>query len=213
MKHATLVARVDTRPFDEIYEECKEMETRTLMAALETGLDLRDRAAEIILARSDRIPLTYAIGISPKPGIDFQYFADTVQKYLEKPCFSGEITYSFEQRGKDDSERGKGFHVHIVAEMKQRSKTEVLRDSKTMWAPLADANCIDVEMLKTGTDKAQAISYLTNYTSKNGHKELTREQDEKWRKTMNLLPIYTGGPIKYIGPQNPSDSPRLLEFK
>lgn len=205
MKHATAVARVDKRPFEEIYDECIELESRILMAALETGLDLRERAAEIISARA--IPLTYAIGISPRPEIDFQSFADNVQKYLEKPCFNGEVTYSFEQRGKDDSELGKGFHVHIVAEMKQRSKGEVLRDSKLMWAPFADLNCIKVDTLKSGTDKTQALSYITNYTSKDGHKILTQDTDTKWRNSLELLPFYTGGPIKYIGPQRSSGSP------
>jgi len=208
MKHATMVARVDKRPFEEIYEECVEMESRILIAALERGLDLRERCAEIINARA--IPLTYAIGISPKIGIDFQSFADNVQKYLEKPCFNGEITYSFEQRGKDDSEIGRGFHVHIVAEMKQRSKGEVLRDSKLMWAPFADLNCIKVEMLKQAINKTQALSYITDYTSKDGHKILTQDTDTKWREQMGLSPFYTGGPVKYIGPQRSSGSPPFL---
>lgn len=208
MKHASLIARVDKRPFEEIYDECIELETRTLMAALETGLNLRERAAEIIQARS--IPLTYAICISPKEGIDFQFFADTLQKYLEKPCFNGEITYSYEQRGKTEEETGRGIHVHIVAEMKQRSKGEVLRDSKNIWAPICDASFIKVDMLKSASDKTQAISYLTNYTSKDGHKELTQIQDTKWRQMMGLLPFYTGGPTKYIGPQRSSGSPPLL---
>lgn len=137
---------------------------------------------------------SYFITIRPNTDkclfIDFKY---KVESFMERACFL-DYTYSFEQKGTSEEELGLGFHVHIITSARQRSKSEMLRDTLSSWndwikkEKIAE-NCIDVCVTKN----AQSLisNYLIEYKSDDGHKEPTKQWDNLWRQRNNLLELYT----------------------
>lgn len=119
-------------------------------------------------------------------------FINKVESFMKRKCF---ISYSlsYEQKGTCIEDLGKGFHVHIVADMKQNSKGQVLRDCLSSWNDwiekgLITKNNIDVRTTKN-PDKI-VDDYLIEYKSDDGHKEVTKDMDSLWRSTNNIESIY-----------------------
>lgn len=135
----------------------------------------------------------YMITIRPVSDVvDFNVFKDKIETLVHRACFL-DYVYSFEQKGTSPTELGTGFHVHIVAAMKQRSKAEVLRDVVSTFNPWIAkgwiaSNCIDVRITKNPTEVVQ--NYLIDYKSDDGHKETTKTYDDLWRSEKNLKNIY-----------------------
>lgn len=75
--------------------------------------------------------------------------------------------------------------------MKQRSKTEVLRDTVSTFKCCTSANCIQVDILKTKNDLENTVKYLTEYTSDDNHKIVTQPHDAAWREMWGLQHTYT----------------------
>jgi len=125
--------------------------------------------------------------------VDFNTFYEKVRKYTERK-FMEEFTLSFEQKGIEDKDLGKGFHCHIVANTTHRSKGECLRDTISTFNSIAAANCINVQTTRNPKEIIQ--KYLTNYESDDGHKEPTQEADAKWRTQEQLDPLYTVVPVR-----------------
>lgn len=131
----------------------------------------------------------YFITIRPdETKCDFQTFYKTVKKFIKRKCIL-EFTLSFEQKGIEDEDLGKGFHCHIVASTRHRSKGECLRDSLSSFSGIAAQNCIDVKPTLNPSDIID--KYLTQYDADDGHKILTKDADYKWRLKYGLKPLYT----------------------
>lgn len=149
--------------------------------ALISGGDLGKRQAYMITIRPDDTKCT------------FDEFRDKVQSFVRRACFI-RYSYSFEQKGETIATMGKGFHVHIIADMKQRSKSEVLRDTLSSWNSfiikgLISSNNIDV---RTCHDPNEVVkNYLLEYKSTDEHKAKTKEVDYHWRSCKGLEPLYS----------------------
>lgn len=145
------------------------------------------------------------LGIEPKevPGFfitirpddtkcNFIDFKDKCLKLVQRTCFK-EYALSFEQKGTSPEDLGKGFHCHIVAKMKQRSKGEALRDITSSFKTWIDQgmiapNCIDVCITKNPEELVNR--YLIAYDSDDEHKALTKSWDDLWRQHNEVLPLY-----------------------
>lgn len=167
-----------------------QMHKREFIEVLELSSELHQTFLEFKQPTDKR----YFITIRPSAKAIFadsdtrQGFHSKVIDFLSRKCFV-EYTAQFEQKGVSEETLGKGFHVHIVAKMTQRSKPEVLRDTLSSWKVwieegwIAD-NCIQVETSSNG--EALIQNYLIEYKSKDDHKIETLEWDEKWREANNL---------------------------
>lgn len=124
--------------------------------------------------------------------IDFEEFYDKVMKFTSRNCIAECIT-SFEQKGTNDEDIGKGFHAHILARgngRSWRSKGECLRDTQSTFKTCTAPNCIQVIPTYEPTKIKQ--NYLIEYKSDDDHKSLTMESDVRWRLKKNLQHIYEG---------------------
>lgn len=142
----------------------------------------------------------YFITVRPDESlIDFEGFYAIVNKFIQRKCID-EFTLSFEQKGIEDNELGKGFHMHIVVKPRDgswRSKGEVLRDTKSTFACCAAANCIEV--IPTRKPENIINGYMIEYTSEDGHKEVTKDSDARWRSILGLDPTYVSSPLPVLG--------------
>lgn len=131
----------------------------------------------------------YFITVRPdEKRITFADFFAKVRKFLERKCML-KYNVSFEQKGTTDDTIGHGFHVHIVANTKHRSKGECLRDAISTFGTCTDANCIQVDTTKT--PEIIVKKYLLEYESNDNHKIVTKESDEKWRESIGIKSIYS----------------------
>lgn len=132
----------------------------------------------------------YFITIRPDDKkVTFIEFKEKIDKLVARPCFI-DSTISYEQKGECLEDIGIGFHVHIVAKMKQRSKGEVLRNivssfSKWISENKISSNCIQVDI--TSNPEKLIQNYLIEYQSDDGHKIKTKNTDALWRANMGLV--------------------------
>lgn len=195
------------------YEDFLERDRKRLVAAFLEGQKtvnmMRDAAIDAGLIE---VPVTghYFITIRPDTNkVTFDDFYELVKRFISRACFRS-YRLSFEQKGVDDNSLGQGFHVHIVAHMRQRSKGEVLRDTQSSFNTCAAANCIDVRITKNPDDIVD--KYLIAYEADDGHKAPTKEWDEKWRQHLGLKPLYVNDLNSRVLPLALSSPGRLVEF-
>lgn len=220
-KETDRMSRIERRGYDQDNSDLRQIATQMEMnkfrSNVELGIDLmliyKDIATEKGLY-ADKVKKTYFITIRPKCTITFDEFYNNVKQYVDRKCF---INYqlTFEQKGTSDDTLGYGFHTHILAQMKQRSKGEVLRDTISAFKKLCEPNCIQVDIIKNESDYNNTLSYITEYTSDDDHKIVTKEWDEKWRIKNNLENLYTNAcPIKSNGQAiSFSETPKLLTME
>lgn len=152
--------------------------------ALITGNDLGRKQSYMITIRPDDTKC------------NFDDFKDKVESFVRRACFI-RYSYAFEQKGTTIATMGQGFHVHIIADMKQRTKSEVLRDTLSTWNSFIikgfiSSNNIDV---RTCNNPVEVInSYLLEYKSDDNHKITTKEVDYHWRSCKSLEPLYSSVP-------------------
>lgn len=184
------------------YEEALERAKHEAMVEFEMncklGIELMVKFKELASDKGlykDRIKQWYFITIRPDTkAININAFMDKVMTFVNRKCF---IAYeaSFEQKGTTDDTLGDGFHVHMIANMSQRSKGEVLRDTISSFKDCTSANCIQVDILKSIDDLKRVREYYTEYESDDGHKILTQESDKLWRERLGIAPIYSKGAL------------------
>lgn len=181
----------------EVFEEYFARECKSALREIDLMQRMRDIIAEPfgeLITGTKSTPHTYFITIRPDCSkVTFELFKVQVDKLLSRACFKS-YDYSYEQKGVTEETLGEGFHVHIVAEMTMRSKSEVLRaclSTFNQWVTngLIAPNCIEVCITKNGAKIVQ--DYLIDYKSDDDHKEVTKEWDEKWRTRLSLCPIYS----------------------
>ena len=173
--------------YNHYYEMCLKQEY--------TNFDEYMRVAKILHERFESFCPKQSYFITIRPNCDkvqFHQFKDKVESFLERACFL-DYTYSFEQKGTSLENLGQGFHVHIVTKARQRSKSEMLRDTLSSWndwirKEYIAENCIDVCITKSAPTLIQ--NYLIDYKSDDGHKQPTQIWDATWRERNNLLAIY-----------------------
>lgn len=129
----------------------------------------------------------FFITIRPDNSTDFMVFKAAVKRLVSRRCFK-QFTLSFEQKGISVDELGTGAHVHIVADMAQRSKGEVIRDVFSTMKDCVRQEFIDVKASKTPQNIVD--KYLVAYEADDGHKASTKEWDALWRQRVGLRPLY-----------------------
>lgn len=155
---------------------------------IELMLKFKEIAADEGLIHYEAVRNYWFITIRPNSNlVTFKDFKDIVFKFVKRSCFV-EYTLSFEQKGVSMETLGNGFHVHIIAKMKQRSKGEVLRDTKSTFKNCTAPNCIEVLLCKNPETLIQG--YLIDYESNDEHKIVTKDWDTIWRKNENIEDIY-----------------------
>lgn len=180
--------------------------TEAYIKDIQTALVLRDAVRKLEEETGEQLlhvpqgsKQAYYITVRPDTKkVGFVEFYNDVRKFVERKCFI-DYKVTFEQVGVTEETLGEGFHVNIVASMKQRSKGEVLRDTINTFKRYTIANAIQVQTTRNPDEVVE--NYLVNYESKDGHKAPTQQWDAAWRVREGLANLYKspdGMPIKSI---------------
>lgn len=192
--------------FEELRDKMADSMLNNALQAWERQLGIYMKLKEVYERIEGRgaINQWYSITIRPAEGkVTFIEFYDKVYKFLQRKFFN-EWTLSFEQKGTSEETLGTGFHCHIVADTKHRSVGECLRDLNSSFSQWAEKNYIvpgiGTKVTTCKTPDKMIQNYLIDYKSDDGHKEPTKEWDERWRQELRLAAIYRGDmPKRPIG--------------
>lgn len=133
----------------------------------------------------------YYLTISPKPGVEFQQLYDTTMKFIKRE-FILKYAITFEQRGKDIDTIGTGFHMHGIFGVKTthcHNFSHFKKYAQSTFNKICELSGMDWTITKNPEELF--INYHIKYIAKDGHKELTVETDEIWRKQKNLENYYS----------------------
>lgn len=108
-----------------------------------------------------------------------------VEKYTKR-TFVAEHIFCLEQRGRDDSTRGKGMHAHILIRQTAGDGGQFRRDTKSSFKKLTDHA---VHFRYIHTEVEQAIPYIKG-TKKDEAKDPMVAQDKMWRAEHNIQDWY-----------------------
>lgn len=136
------------------------------------------------------------ITIRPDKTPNIQSFHNALRCGLAKPLFL-EYTYAFEQKGETVETMGKGFHVHIVAKVRDGTRTQnIIAALTNKRSPLGRYTF----QLQIGNGRSKFIPDETGLTramnyirgdKHNDAKTKACEIDVIWRQAVGLLPVYT----------------------
>ncbi len=139
------------------------------------------------------------ITIRPRETVLIEELEQLTNKIVNKKWLKDNCMWVYEQKGADESSRGRGIHTHILFKLhglkqgkKQKSKAqclnEILDTIHRSNLDIAD-NCVDVS---TGSkrDLGQVVNYLVG-KKKNATKQVVQEQDVIWRESIGF-PSYFG---------------------
>lgn len=200
-KYAQMQEQLGQMSYKDAYEQMFDQECRSALREIRLMKRMKeviqDEFAELLeLPSSTKTKQEYCITIRPHPDapitfLDFKYM---IQNHVvTRKCFI-EGNYSFEQKGTDPEDLGKGFHVHIGAKMTQNSKGQVARDLKNTfkeWFEKGYMNDAGIDVFTRKDAIAWFNTYCLEYQSDDNHKEVTRCWDELWRTGNGLQRFYT----------------------
>lgn len=135
--------------------------------------------------------------ITLRPGNEhkdrFTDFLVQTFKYLDREMF---IMWkaAFEQKGNTTEEIGTGYHVHIIAQLKDRYHlSRVIKDTKSTWDKFLGGYVPDpfVKAVKlTSIKELQIKSLYINGNKSDKDKKQAVELDPVWRKSINIQDSY-----------------------
>lgn len=177
VKHTIRVATIACAVLDTLASAPESISSKELLAKVTDAMRavLGDHGAKMTRLDGKR-PRMFAVTLRPS-GVDFATFYDQVRALLKRRCFV-EYNLVFRQEGVDDEGLGSQFHAHIVAEMTQTSKFEVIRDLSSTAARFG-WNAVHAERHAGGADARGA---------------LLEDADRRWRERVGIAPAYASSP-------------------
>lgn len=155
----------------------------------ELGVELKEETAR------DNHNSHVWITVSPKPTVSFIEFRKVVEKLVKRKLFS-KYCYTYEQRGKSDSECGKGFHVHILGKRNLNYKpNKVITHIKNTLKNICEVEkCCRIQIIGEDFAKDKMEYMLGKKTGGEDcdaeDKQLKQQYDIKWREAEELLEYY-----------------------
>ena len=180
----------DDMPEGSTPEELEATVNRQLKVFLQQhkqALDLCEQMMDMVKAKKEPKVDTFFVTIRPAPDADWPKFRDKVHKWCGTSMAWSWNAYVFEQKGMSDDTLGAGFHVHIVGRSTLH-KANLLNRCADAFKDFAAKAAIQVSYANSAWKVWNR--YLLNHTSTDGHKELTKKWDAKWREREGLKHAY-----------------------
>lgn len=130
----------------------------------------------------------------------FEEFKERIESRLLKRKIILDIKYCYEQKGMTDDTLGTGHHMHAIILSKQQSPGNLARELLSTMNGFCGSAGVKVQ---TSTNAEEHFErYCMNHGSEDGHKELTKEWDKKWRSMKGLQEFYVSPKPSTVGDNN-----------
>lgn len=136
-------------------------------------------------------PKWYFITIRPNVQT-FEKFKERIESRLIKRTIFLEMKYVYEQTGESDETLGTGHHFHAIALSSQQSPSNLAREVLSTMNGFCGPSGVKVSRCHNPEEHFER--YCSNHTSADGHKEVKKEWDKKWRLIKGLQEVYHVSP-------------------
>lgn len=132
------------------------------------------------------------ITVNPKPEVKWDDFYKKITKLAKRKMWTHAV-YAFEQRGKTESEAGKGFHVHMLCKRDlnykpTHCKRNIRNGCKTLVKEVKTDRFVNIQIV--GDDyKKDKLEYFTGIKTGEG-KDAKQAIDIIWRKKLAINDVY-----------------------
>jgi hypothetical protein len=114
-------------------------------------------------------------------------FKELVEQSINKKWILGEVYYTFEQRGENLEEMGKGFHAHILMNRNGKRPSEIHREYfNTFKHVCGNKKHVDVRINK---NFSETFDYISGKKFKD-EKQKKQDIDVLWRQKIGLQTHY-----------------------
>lgn len=173
---------------DSEYKKCiKDMENGIVpFPGVEQYIDLYKKHTN---GNGGNYHANWFITVNPKDGVDLRKFIKAVEKYTRRSMLTN-AEYVFEQRGDSDSNRGRGFHTHMLVTQNGKYNDKCFRDNTYNTFKNFVGNQQHVYMYPvTGQAIEDKRSYMKGNKTGDG-KDIKVIQDAIWRSEINISSYY-----------------------
>lgn len=157
----------------------------------------------------------YWLTVNPKPTVDLTAFVTQMTRVLNR-CLVDKCIYSFEQRGENNDELGKGLHMHAIVWPGRTYKTSFCQRFRDATANLVGCPNKHIWIVKAKPEwVAQKKDYILGIKW-DSEKDRKCMHDRVWREREGLSPYYTknmefGGISTSDSTIPPPESPNIKE--
>lgn len=140
------------------------------------------------------------ITVSPRPDVLFQDFINTVNKLFSKVWLKNYI-YVFEQRGDNEDNIGKGFHIHGLLYRDGKKFSDIRREIISTIKKVVDINVYSAYEIKLVKDDDDNVKKIMNYMlgdKAEEYKHPKQAMDKVWREKNNILSYYSKGCLQKL---------------
>lgn len=167
-------------------DECKKAE-ETMDLALKMLAVFKDKANSI-KGGGDRC---YMITIRPNENTLWETFYNDTESYISANLHRWKwVSYAYEQKGTNDDELGKGFHVHIILKTDTINyyPMHILRNTQKYFKQYVAPNCVQVDSIKNFDRACEYISGDKRLPNGEPDKEKLKAvaMDNKWRQKVGI---------------------------
>lgn len=130
--------------------------------------------------------------VSPKASIEWKDFKDVIERFVKRTMFNDHL-YVYEQRGKEETSIGDGFHCHLLLKRNLDYKpSKVIQNSKNTFKNITNVKKFEIFNYHWLDEqfKKDKVEYITGL--KTGEdKDVKQEMDILFRK-YNDIDLYYG---------------------
>jgi len=129
--------------------------------------------------------------VNPKADVELEDFKDVIDKFAKRTMFS-DYLYVYEQRGKEETSIGDGFHAHLLLKRNMDYKpSKVIFNSKNTFKRITNVDNFDIFNYRWVSDefKKDKVQYIIGIKT-GEEKDLKQEMDVYFRKYNELEDYY-----------------------
>lgn len=139
----------------------------------------------------------FSLDINPRENIMLANFMTGVSGFLTKDAVI-RAEWAYEQRGEDEENMGKGFHVHINL-IYSRCRKDLLTAAQKFFKEFASAENINVRVLALQKDLMHRQNYIRGIKTK--EKLAKVAMDKPFREKNKIKDIYSKGGLTISSPE------------
>jgi len=132
----------------------------------------------------------YLITVNPKPEVSLPLLVKQVDKYVSRKTCTA-VEWAYEQRGEDESQMGKGHHVHLIVQKPEKMRNKYFQDqTRATFEKLVGNPETHVSIKPFKIEELSKIRGYLQDIKADEKKHLKQEFDKPWRVINNLKEYY-----------------------
>lgn len=179
----------------------KQYEELYRLQSLEKEDEIQKQISELRLSLGEKgekntsLPYIF-VTINPEPNCALKDFLTVHNKAISKTWMTHYI-YVIEQRGINEDEIGKGFHIHMIIQRNGKKPSHIIRELSNTYKKVCDTSNYHFFNTKQINQEefSRKLEYIlgTKHSDDNNNKDIKQKYDKIFRQKNNLKISYMQG--------------------